>query len=338
MLSATRRVAHAARPSLGLSAKPLSPPLLLARGFGSGNRPLPVMSEMGIKLVVCDMAGTTVEEHGIVYKTLRQAMIEHGLTVSEAEMHPWHGAAKGAVTAHFLDREPGLGVTAKQIDHTFEELVTKAYAPPGATDLICPNLREWISQCKAAGIKVGLNTGYPVVIQEGLLADLKLDTMVDCWVSASQVAEGRPYPYMVHRLMEQMGILDCSSVAKFGDTVNDIREGKNAGCGLVVGVLSGADSALDLYEAGADIVVPNVTHIQPGISSKGISLSSNMDTVVCELAAQVAERLVMTLRSPDADALPRPARLGAGQGSSGGGSHGSGAKGPAKHTLAFLRG
>jgi len=119
MLSATRRVAHAARPSLGLSAKPLSPPLLLARGFGSGNRPLPVMSEMGIKLVVCDMAGTTVEEHGIVYKTLRQAMIEHGLTVSEAEMHPWHGAAKGAVTAHFLDREPGLGVTAKQIDHTF---------------------------------------------------------------------------------------------------------------------------------------------------------------------------------------------------------------------------
>ena len=52
-------------------------------------------------------------------------------------------------------------------------------------------------------------------------------------------------------------------VAKFGDTVNDIKEGRNAGCGLVVGVLSGADSALDLYDAGADIVVPDVTHIHP---------------------------------------------------------------------------
>ena len=137
------------------------------------------MSEMGIKLIVCDMAGTTVEEHGIVYKTLREAMIAHGLAVSEAEMHPWHGAAKGAVTAHFLEREPGLGVTAKEVDHTFEEMVTKAYSVTGATDLICPDLRGWISQCQAAGIKVGLNTGYPVSIQESLLSDLKLDGIVD---------------------------------------------------------------------------------------------------------------------------------------------------------------
>ena len=264
MFSATTRnafIQHAARPVRPLTRAGMLTP---TRGFGALARPLPTMSDMGIKLIVCDMAGTTVEEHGIVYKTLREAMVSHGLSVSEDEMHPWHGAAKGAVTAHFLDREPSVGVTAKQIDATFEELVTKAYGAPGATDLISPDLCNWISQCQEAGIKVGLNTGYPVSIQEGLLTDLKLDGMVDCWVSASQVAEGRPYPYMVHRLMEQMGIMDCSQVAKFGDTVNDIKEGKNAGCGLVVGVLSGADSALDLYEAGADVVVPDVTHIDPG--------------------------------------------------------------------------
>ena len=42
----------------------------------------------------------------------------------------------------------------------------------------------------------------------------------------------------VHRLMEQAGVADVSAVAKFGDTVNDVKEGRNAGCGLVVGVLS----------------------------------------------------------------------------------------------------
>jgi phosphonatase-like hydrolase len=223
------------------------------------------MAAMGIKLVVCDMAGTTVEEHGIVYKTLHEAMVSHGLTVSAEEMHPWHGAAKGAVTAHFIAREPTLGVTPQAVDRTFELMVTDAYKADGATDLITAELPAWIAKCQAAGIQVGLNTGYPVNIQEGLLTDLNLDSMVDCWISASQVAEGRPYPYMVHRLMEQAGVMDCSQVAKFGDTVNDVLEGKNAGCGLVVGVLSGADSAIDLYQAGADIVVQDVTHVEPGI-------------------------------------------------------------------------
>ena len=36
---------------------------------------------------------------------------------------------------------------------------------------------------------------------------------------------------------------------------------KNAGCGLVVGVLSGADSAADLLAAGADIIADCVTDL-----------------------------------------------------------------------------
>ena len=40
-----------------------------------------------IDLLVADMAGTTVDEGGIVYRTLRQAMNEEGLCVSETAMH-----------------------------------------------------------------------------------------------------------------------------------------------------------------------------------------------------------------------------------------------------------
>ena len=54
-----------------------------------------------IDLIVSDMAGTIVEEGGLVYKVLRDSMVEDGLQVSEAEMHPWHGAKKEAVIAHF---------------------------------------------------------------------------------------------------------------------------------------------------------------------------------------------------------------------------------------------
>ena len=55
----------------------------------------------GYELMVCDMAGTTVEEGGMVYETLREVMIADGLTVTEDDMHAWHGAKKEAVLEHF---------------------------------------------------------------------------------------------------------------------------------------------------------------------------------------------------------------------------------------------
>jgi len=43
--------------------------------------------------------------------------------------------------------------------------------------------------------------------------------------------------------------MDVSRVAKVGDSTRDIEEGKNAGCGLVIGVLSGADTEAQLMAA-----------------------------------------------------------------------------------------
>jgi phosphonatase-like hydrolase len=216
---------------------------------------------MGIKLVVCDMAGTTVEENGLVYRVLRESMVKHGLTVSEEDMHPWHGAAKGEVIRNFIERQDVEGLTPAMIDRSFEETIKHAYAQEGAVAHISSNLSAWVDELHAAQIQIGLNTGYPQDIQMRLIDGLGLDRIVDHWISAYQVAAGRPAPYMVHRLMEASGVHDVARVAKVGDTVNDIEEGRNAGCGLVVGVLSGADDAEALHRAGADVVIPDITHL-----------------------------------------------------------------------------
>ena len=55
----------------------------------------------GYELMVCDMAGTTVDEGGLVYQLLRECIADDGMTVTEAEMHPWHGAKKETVIEHF---------------------------------------------------------------------------------------------------------------------------------------------------------------------------------------------------------------------------------------------
>jgi phosphoglycolate phosphatase-like HAD superfamily hydrolase len=54
-----------------------------------------------------------------------------------------------------------------------------------------------------------------------------------------------------------------SAVAVAGDTVSDVRCGLNAGAGLVVGVLTGAHDRAALQEAGAHLVLPDVTALTP---------------------------------------------------------------------------
>ena len=54
------------------------------------------------KMLVFDMAGTTVNENGIVYKTLYETLKNYGLDVTKREIENWHGANKYEVIEHFL--------------------------------------------------------------------------------------------------------------------------------------------------------------------------------------------------------------------------------------------
>jgi len=219
-----------------------------------------------IDLVVCDMAGTTVQEGGLVYKVLQQSMVDGGLQVSDEAMHPWHGAKKEAVIEHFARqaRVPEADLEAKILDiaEKFMAGIDVAYFEDASTiGHIDIGLFGYFDKLKRAGIKIGLDTGYPKHIQEGLVKRLGFDKVVDGYVSAYEVAEGRPYPYMIFRLMEELRIENVKRVAKVGDSCRDVEEGLNAGCGLVVGVLSGADSAEDLMAAGAHVIARCVTDL-----------------------------------------------------------------------------
>jgi len=219
-----------------------------------------------IDLLVCDMAGTVVEEGGIVYETLQRVMIEDGLNVPDEAMEPWHGAKKEAVIEHFAlqagTNPADLEAQIVRISDNFLAAIEKAYfSDDSGVKVIDPSLEAFFRNLQAAGVKVALDTGYPARIQEGLVKKLGFDHIVDGYISAYQVKEGRPFPYMIHQLMERLGIENVRRVAKVGDSVRDIEEGHNAGCGLVIGVTSGADTAETLLAAGADIIANVVTDL-----------------------------------------------------------------------------
>jgi phosphoglycolate phosphatase-like HAD superfamily hydrolase len=68
------------------------------------------------------------------------------------------------------------------------------------------------------------------------------NVLIDATISSDEVARGRPYPDMIQDLMNRLGVEDPQRVAKVGDTPADLEEGRNAGCGLVIGVTAGTHS------------------------------------------------------------------------------------------------
>ena len=87
-----------------------------------------------------------------------------------------------------------------------------------------------------------------------------MNYFIDDWISSQHVNRGRPYPDMIEYMTSKHNI-NSKNVAKIGDTINDMKEGKNADCGIVIGVLTGEGDRSELIQAGADIIVDKITDL-----------------------------------------------------------------------------
>lgn len=195
-------------------------------------------------LWVFDMAGTTVNENGVVYDTLRDTLKDAGLFVTDDNFNLWHGANKREVIKHFININDNTSKSEDIVDilcARFEETLLEKYFTGDQISLIHPDLPDMFEQLRQSGSKIALNTGYSKNIQNAIIYKLGLNKMVDGWISSQDVRQGRPAPYMIQELMKRLDIDNPIDVGKCGDTVNDIKEGHNAGVGVIIGVLTGAD-------------------------------------------------------------------------------------------------
>ncbi|MEZ4903830.1 MAG: HAD hydrolase-like protein [Spirosomataceae bacterium] len=84
---------------------------------------------------------------------------------------------------------------------------------------------------------------------------------VDALITASDVVQGRPHPDMILEAMRLLNVSDPKSVAKIGDSAIDIEEGHRAGCSLVVGVLTGAQTRSQLATANPTHIFENLSNL-----------------------------------------------------------------------------
>jgi phosphonatase-like hydrolase len=208
------------------------------------------------------MAGTTVNEDNIVYKTL-QAALNHFNVPVDLNHVLLYGAGKEKFQAikDIISNSPyELDETGqlKAFDYFLAQLDI-AYTNFDVTPM--PGAEHVFAALKQAGIKVVLNTGYNRATAESLLVQLGWEEgqQIDLLVTASDVEHNRPMPDMIFYAKDTLHIADTKHMVKIGDSCIDIEEGQNAGCLLNIGITTGAQTETQLMEAKPDYIVHSLT-------------------------------------------------------------------------------
>ena len=193
-----------------------------------------------IKLVVFDWAGTTVD-FGCLAPTLafvegfRMKGVNIPMDIARGPMGMEKREHIKKVTevedvASAWRQVHGRSVTEADIDEMFNDFSPILLQTLSQHSSLIPGVIKAVEFLRGEGIKIGSTTGYfkeaaEIIIEQAARSGYS----PDCNVNASEVQLGRPYPWMIYRVMEALAIYPPAAVAAVGDTPIDVEAGRNGG-------------------------------------------------------------------------------------------------------------
>ncbi|MGC2485557.1 MAG: HAD family hydrolase [Acidimicrobiales bacterium] len=213
---------------------------------------------MTIELICLDMAGTTVNDQGLVLTAFRRTIDELGVTGKDATTAETYvietmGQSKIEVFSELFDERAELANDA------FERNFVEAATQVGVSEV--PGARATIEDLKSRGVGVAFTTGFSPGTREVLIDILGWGDLVSIRVSPADAGRGRPAPDMllVCALRARVGAM--ANIAVVGDTASDMQAGRRAGASECIGVLTGTDDAARLFNNGARAVVDSIADV-----------------------------------------------------------------------------
>jgi len=222
---------------------------------------------MAIELVVFDLAGTTVKDNKDVHRVLQWAMRKHGTEVSIDDANTVMGIPKPVAIRELLEKRytGSKAITEEWIDEIHRDFVSEMIhfyrTDPSVGEK--EGVSKTFRKLKESKLKVVVDTGFDRLITDALLERMGWSTqnLIDGSVTSDEVKRGRPYPDLIFKAMELTQVHDAGCVAKIGDTASDLQEGTAAGCGLVIGVTTGAFSKDDLAKEKHTHLIASVSEV-----------------------------------------------------------------------------
>ncbi|WP_152602171.1 phosphonatase-like hydrolase, partial [Cryobacterium roopkundense] len=218
--------------------------------------------DLDIELVVFDMAGTTVQDDGLVERAFVLAAQRSGIAATEtaleealAYVRETMGQSKIDVFRELTDTEAEAHKANAAFETAYGELIARVGVSgiEGAEDLF--------QELRDAGVKIALTTGFSRATQDALIDSLGWANLIDLSLSPSEAGRGRPHPDLPLTALLRMGVSSVAALVVVGDTASDMLSGTSAGAGLVVGVRTGTHDSETLEAAGADVVIDSVADL-----------------------------------------------------------------------------
>lgn len=214
-----------------------------------------------IKLVVFDIAGTIIEDHGEVLRALAKALTENEIPFVEDELLQWKGASKREVIRHFAQQFDPTGNVEERVEPAYRHFRAELENCYVGTVTPIRGAVETFRWCKGHGILMATTTGFYREISDLILKQTGWCDFFSANISSSDVRQGRPAPYMIFHAMEATGVLNVKEVINVGDTPLDLQSGTSAGLAGVVGVLTGAHDRRSLDREAHTHILDSVAQL-----------------------------------------------------------------------------
>jgi len=194
------------------------------------------------RLVMFDMAGTTVFDRGGVARVMSGVLEEFGAKLNPGSFTPLMGTPtinaikqgfKRAFDTRWEDNDFIAQASERLDERLIEHFETQATEVPGAL--------ATMDLLKQNGIFIVLDTGFNRRVADAVLNKLKWSGgIIDYTITSSEVNRAKPHPDMVFEIMKRFAVDNPAHVAKVGDTPNDLLMGNISGCGWNIGVTEGS--------------------------------------------------------------------------------------------------
>lgn len=207
------------------------------------------------RLIVFDMAGTTVRDQKEVEGCFDKAAKATGLLMTAEEITAVQGWSKEYVFRTFWSRQLATDnikaeAEAQNSYAVFREILEAHYenVPDVLPTEGCMELLKYLHQQQ---VKVALTTGFYRKVCDIILERMGWKSMLDATytgnpsslisfsICSDEVEHGRPAPDMIFKAMSTLAITDAATVINFGDTPSDLESGKRAGISLSLGLNNG---------------------------------------------------------------------------------------------------
>lgn len=232
--------------------------------FQNGLRTRAEFSIKAIRLVIFDVAGTIIEDHGEVLSCFAAALKKNNIRAEEEELREWKGASKREVIKHFVEAQTASskGLSEDLVNRTyndFRHMLEQRYESAGVIPIQGAETSfQWLLR---RSISIASTTGFYRELNDSILRQLGWSALLSNNVCSTDVPMGRPAPFMIFRAMENARVIDVAQVINVGDTPLDLQAGANAGVWGIIGVLTGTNTRKRLEREQHTHIVSSVAEL-----------------------------------------------------------------------------